>query len=378
MSRKYFRTTMVLALLVAGCAAPGTTPTATQPGLDPALLTDKTSARYTLMVAHEGSPALTVTNVEASSTRNSYFPIAYATDDRMTSAWGAAATDTAPTLTFDLSACAKVDAMSIKMSPEGVTVDVAVATGDGEWTTIATGLEPQYATLDWLDLPATDAERIRLTFNGDNASDVLVCDVDFYGERCEAPSPSPSPSATPTPVPSETPSASPTPTPSESPSPSPSPSPTPSESPSPTPTPTPTATPTAPPEEEDCGCKVTGGGWVLSPLADGRGNDKITFGFVAMTKGDGAHGNIQINDHQTKAKFHGEVTAIDCGETSVTFSGTLRDGVSFSCTVVDNGEPGRYDTFEFTTGAGVTISGELGAEFNGGGNIQFHKVKCDE
>lgn len=129
-----------------------------------------------------------------------------------------------------------------------------------------------------------------------------------------------------------------------------------------------------------CPCKVTGGGFVF---LDG---EKATFGFVAQPTDkrdpelvDGAFaakGNLQLNLHEDDAKFHGRVSTIAClvdettGDVEVTFGGTLRDDGAFSTTVVDEGEPGRADTFAFT-GGGEDF-GPLPLEQ--GGNIQLHEI----
>lgn len=188
--------------------------------------------------------------VTASSTRNDYFQVSNVRDTNLRTAWAPAESDAAPSLTFDLSSEMDLSAMTLKLSPQGVVVDVDVF-DDGQWTRLVTGLVPEYRTLDWINLPTTRAEQVRLSFRGPQAGQVLVCHVGLFGPGCEpAASPSAAPSTTPTP--SASPSVAPSPTPSASVSPEPTATPT--ESPTATPTEEPSATPseepTATPSEE--------------------------------------------------------------------------------------------------------------------------------
>ena len=272
--------------------------------------------------------------VTASSEENSFHGVGTVLDGNLQTAWAPAYTDTAPTLTFDLGGERAVDAFSIKLSPQGTTVAVEVWTGAG-WERIASGLTPTAATFQTFDLPDRTTTRVRLVFGGVPASELLVCEVAINGTTT-TPSPSPRPSVVPSVVPSPTPS-----------------------------------TPA-------CTCKVTGGGFVYLPPGTGR-NDKATFGLVALTNpGRGVTGNLTVVDHQTKERYSGRVTGIDCSRgTTVTFTGTLRkSGAPFTATVTDNGEPGVNDVFSFST-TGFQASGVLGGGTQGGGNIQVHKPTCD-
>ena len=148
----------------------------------------------------------------------------------------------------------------------------------------------------------------------------------------------------------------------------------------------PTATPTPPPShDEDCGCKVTGGGFTFLP--DGT---KVTFGFNAQhDKFGGAKGNVNVVVH-TKKPLHLDakditdvVCDVDPGSVepkltgTVTVTGTLKTGEAFTLVTVDNGEPGVLDEIRLTVAGTVVFDGELGGEGHGGGNIQLHKTKCE-
>jgi hypothetical protein len=114
--------------------------------------------------------------------------------------------------------------------------------------------------------------------------------------------------------------------------------------------------------------KFTGGGWIQSDAM----NRRVTFGFEIQGKADGIHVTCTVVDHQTKAKIKclDAQTFVVTGN-QATFSGTADvDGAvtTYTITVVDNGEPGRLDTFSITTGTGYAKSGLLL-----GGDTQAHK-----
>lgn len=361
MTKTRIHAAIAAGLLAAGCSqlgAPTTAPSiaaaplrvlaveATSEGDDTAL-----SASTTALEAQ----AFLDAQAEPSSTHNAYFRAAYLTDGNLHSAWRPAADDAAPSIVLRLASVQTLGAVGLKLEGD-VTVDVAVATGDGAWTTVATGLAPEQRTFDTLGLDASaSGDRVRLSFRGD-ASGLLVCEVKLFAAR----SASPAPSSAPSPGPSASPTASPSPGPSTAPSEAPSsePSDAPSSAPSATPTPTPTA------EPEACG-KVTGGGTIRFA---GKGNPRVTFGFVAISK-NGPKGEIEVVDHRTKLKFHGTVTGVSCPEDgTVMFSGTLAGGAgTFTAIATDRGEPGRKDVFTFDTSTGFSVSGTLD-----GGNIQVH------
>jgi hypothetical protein len=204
-------------------------------------------------------PTCATWEVSASSTRNDYFPVSNVRDTNLRSAWAPLENDAHPALTFDLSTEMDLSAMQLKLSPQGVVVDVEVF-NDGAWSTVVTGLVPEYRTLDWINLPTTRAEKVRLSFRGPQAGQVLVCHVGLFGPGCDAsaapttapsmtPAPSVSPSVTPTVAPSTAPSATPSASIAPSASPSVEPSVEPSAEPTATPSAEPSAEPTATPEE---------------------------------------------------------------------------------------------------------------------------------
>lgn len=259
-------------------------------------------------------------SVTASSERP-YFEALHAIDTGMSSAWGPAATDVDPTLEIDLGALAWIDGVSIKESQAGVKVEVAAWNG-GAWEVIASGLAPTAGLVSSFALPPRNTSRVRLRFSEVASSDLLVCDVAF-----------------------STTSSSPTPVPFASSS----------------------------PLGEDCGCKVTGGGFIFN----GAGQ-RVNFGLVAMTGKNGAQGHLNVWDTGSKQHFKGRVTAVTCGPETVTFQG-LQQGsnIPFTGVVTDHGEPGSEDVFSFET-SGYAVSGDLGGVSSGGGNLQLHLNGCEE
>jgi hypothetical protein len=117
-----------------------------------------------------------------------------------------------------------------------------------------------------------------------------------------------------------------------------------------------------------CGSFVTGGGWI---------NDKATFGVSGGIKNNEFWGNLSYNDHKNGVKVKStSVTAyivIDSVTRQIEGVANVNDGGSFTykVVVVDNGEPGRNDSFSIELSNGYNASGTLR-----GGNIQIHK-KCE-
>ena len=115
---------------------------------------------------------------------------------------------------------------------------------------------------------------------------------------------------------------------------------------------------TTPPEGT---AKVTGGGRL--DLADG----KVTLGTNAIRDDAGLHGNLQVNDHRTGDKFHGDmVTSLTVTDKTAVWAGTGRfngqEGYTFETTVVDNrngnsAKKGSPDTVAIviTDGTGATV-----------------------
>jgi hypothetical protein len=381
MKAKLFTSAMACALLVACNVAPTGTPTkgAATPEESSFLAASQMTPRYQRMVAQVDASAdvaasagvsvsdplvtgnmaahatlgeLGTAKVGCSSQRNDFFKLDFLTDGNLHSAWGAAADDANPTLTFDLKACTTLRGLGIKQSG-GVKFDVAVQVGNGAWTVIGTDLTAQAAMLDWVDLKATAADRVQLRFHGENVGKLLVCEVKWFGDACGG-------GGGPTPMPSMSPSAMP----SGSPSPSTMPSASPSTMPSSTPTPAPTTSPSTQPStmpSDHCGCKVTGGGFLR--LGVGKGSHKVTFGFVAMEKNGTVKGNLELNDHLTKAKFHAKITTLTCDDHSATFGGTLAGTtISWSATV------NAGQQLSFSVNGHVVAAGTLA-----GGMIKFHE-----
>lgn len=112
---------------------------------------------------------------------------------------------------------------------------------------------------------------------------------------------------------------------------------------------------------------VTGGGWIPAS------GSKATFGVAGGIKNGSLWGHLTYIDHANELKVKGTgVTAyLVTGPTSRHIAGTAEiNGVpgTYQVDVIDNGEPGRNDTFAitFSTGAGA------GPGVLGGGNIQLH------
>jgi hypothetical protein len=108
---------------------------------------------------------------------------------------------------------------------------------------------------------------------------------------------------------------------------------------------------------------VTGGGWI---------NDKATFGVSGGIKKDQFWGQLLYNDHNGVQVKSTEVTnyiVIDAVTRQIEGIAKINGEGSFAYTVVvvDNGEPGRNDSFSIILSTGYSASGTLN-----GGNIQLH------
>jgi hypothetical protein len=117
-----------------------------------------------------------------------------------------------------------------------------------------------------------------------------------------------------------------------------------------------------------CKGKVTGGGVFM------LNGERQTFGLVAGTKKDGtSFGNFNYVDHGSGAHLQGNVqtVSVDPATSIATVTGTLKTGGGYTLVVVDNGEPGRADTFSLTSGP-VSTGGPIALDPQGG-NIQIHK-----
>jgi hypothetical protein len=115
---------------------------------------------------------------------------------------------------------------------------------------------------------------------------------------------------------------------------------------------------------------VTAGGFITGTPSGARAN----FGLNARDPA-APSGHLNYVDHGIK--MHVSSTSITTytivNATTRTFTGTCTiDGVAgftFTCTVVDNGEPGTADTFSLSLSNGYAASGTLV-----GGNVQVHPV----
>lgn len=345
---------LLAATSLAGCLA--------SPGVNaPGQTTRDGAPRYHLDAVAACSAA--IADVQPSSTKNAYFPASHVVDNNLSTAWAPLGGDAAPALTLSLAGSVSLTAVSVKASRQSgavpVTFDIkASSDGGATYTTVATGQTSVPGSLVAFPVSATTADHVKLVFG---TSDLYVCEVKATG--CPTVSPSPSPTGTPTPTPTATPTPEPTATPTPEPT--------------ATPTSVPTATPTMTPPPS-C-ADTTGGGYVLGdPDGGTKRANQVAFGFVAHHVGvnQTVQGNIEVNDHRPDGpNFHGDVDTITGSGNTVTFTGTLTGGGTFTCTVVDNGEPGDTDTFSFSTSTGYAISGELGGPEPGGGNIQVRG--CD-
>jgi hypothetical protein len=107
----------------------------------------------------------------------------------------------------------------------------------------------------------------------------------------------------------------------------------------------------------------TGGGWI---------NDKATFGVSGGIKHDKFWGQLEYNDHngtQVKSIEVTNYTVIDAVTRQIDGNAKINGegGFAYTVVVVDNGEPGRNDSFSIVLSTGYNASGTLN-----GGNIQLH------
>jgi hypothetical protein len=137
-----------------------------------------------------------------------------------------------------------------------------------------------------------------------------------------------------------------------------------------------------PPCKESFGDRVTGGGWIR-----GSSGGKANFAVSGGIMNGKFWGHLTYDDHGFKGKWndlevHGTgVTAYGVvDDVTRHIEGTARinghSGFTYTADVVDNGEPGRNDTFSLSLSNGYTASGKLM-----GGNIQLHKAhegRCED
>jgi hypothetical protein len=133
---------------------------------------------------------------------------------------------------------------------------------------------------------------------------------------------------------------------------------------------------TVPPKP--CRDFVTGGGWIGgNSHVKGHKDDKETFGVSGGIKDGKFWGQLSYKDHGkngVKVKSTGVTAYVVIDPVTRLIEGTAKiDGkgsFTYQVVVVDNGEPGRNDSFSLQLSNGYSASGTLK-----GGNIQIH-TKC--
>ena len=118
------------------------------------------------------------------------------------------------------------------------------------------------------------------------------------------------------------------------------------------------------------GCKLTGGGQIVA-----QNGDPASFSGNAQAKSKGdVKGQLNYTDHgpaqplQVKSKT---VSSVICSGTAATIRGQATAGsqtVDYRIDVVDNGEPGRNDTYRLRLSTGY----DSGQRTLGSGNLQVH------
>lgn len=382
-TRRYFKGGAAVALMLAGCAGnPAFTGTqgvalTMDPGADfttqegermfaAAKQSSQSQLAGAYAIADTSDAEAGVDNITASSVRNDYFRLAYLTDGNTHSAWNPDPSDANPTVTFDLSQTTNLSSLQIKLSPAGVTFDVAVATDDGDYTTVATNVSPSvYEQLVSVAMPNVAADHVRVTFHHAAGVQVSVCEMHWYGGLA---TPTPTPTATPTPMPTDTPtpiptatptttpSTGPTPCPTATPRPHPTPTPCPTPKPKPTPTPRPTPKPTHTPD--DCGFLVGGIGTIVS------GRDCAT---IVMEGGEtpnhGTQGFVYVTTRGHT--YVGRVDVVQRQGLDVTLSGKLC-GSSVDYTITASG-----NSISFITEDNYELDGTLRC-----GGIKYEQMPC--
>jgi hypothetical protein len=129
---------------------------------------------------------------------------------------------------------------------------------------------------------------------------------------------------------------------------------------------------------EPCRDFITGGGWIgrTSDAKDHK-NDKATFGVSGGIKNGKFWGQLSYNDHDgVKVKSTSITDYIVINSVTRQIDGIAkvnnRGAFNYTVVVVDNGEPGRKDSFSLKLSNGYSVAGTLL-----GGNIQLH-TKCGE
>ena len=123
---------------------------------------------------------------------------------------------------------------------------------------------------------------------------------------------------------------------------------------------------------------VTGGGWIDgSSNSNAKKNNKATFGVSGGIKNGKYWGQLSFNDHgkngiKVRSTSVTGYTVIDPVTRQIDGIARVNGKGSFTYTavVVDNGGPGRSDSFSLAVSNGYNVSGTLM-----GGNIQLH-TRC--
>lgn len=126
---------------------------------------------------------------------------------------------------------------------------------------------------------------------------------------------------------------------------------------------------------------VTGGGWIKGTYGSKHHkNNKATFGVSGGIKNGKFWGQLSYNDHskngiRVKSTRVTNYIYIDAVTRQIEGVAKINGHGSFTykVVVVDNGEPGRNDSFSMELSNGYSVSGTLK-----GGNIQLHKVCGDK
>jgi hypothetical protein len=221
MQKRYFRSVILTAFVMAGCAVQPNHPQAGQapstPMADVQMDAQGSAVTRNFVIQSAKSEPVEVKGVVASSSSvrdTRWWDVRNVNDGNHHSAWGPADDDKNPTLTLDLGSAKDVSALAIKMDQHPITFDVAIWK-DGAWVTVATGMKPsRYQTMDFIDLPNHTTGKVKLTFHGigetvgqhrpdENSpwmpigAKLLVCEVKVYSDKEGGQTPTPTPTVMP-------------------------------------------------------------------------------------------------------------------------------------------------------------------------------------
>jgi hypothetical protein len=344
MQTRYFRSVILTAFVMAGCAVqpnlPQTGKAPSTPMADVQMDAQGSAVTRNFVIQSARSEPVEVKGVVASSSSvrdTRWWDVTNVNDGNHHSAWGPADDDKTPTLTLDLGADADVSALAIKMDQHPITFDVA-AWKDGAWVTVATGVKPsRYQTMDFIDLPNHTTGKVKLTFHGigetvgwrgegENQTPVgaklLVCEVKVYSDKEGM--------ATPTPIPSKTPIV------------------------------TPSTQPSVPPTEACTSVSIKGE--FYSPTTPDNGPPSMFLDISARTTDGDVFGKARLSYATASTAFEGMVTNLEVVGDTLTLSGTA--------TLIDGAGPASGQEFtvtvNITSRANGTFQGEVtGVSLNG-------------